>query len=215
MALETRIPPRPIYRIGRLPDAWQPPDWSQASPDGTFGNRFDDPKSFYRVLYASSKPVACFIETLAWYRPDLPLLKELNAIDGENDFSPIGQVPPEWNERRLLGSAVAFGDAYAEIAGAEWITLLRRELLADCLRLGIKDIDASVLKGSQRPITQLASRTVFEHEYKGICYRSRYGDQFENWALFEPFLLKDTHSSAIAKDHPALLEAAKILGLNM
>jgi len=42
MALETKTPPQPIYRIGRRPDAWRPPDWSRASPDGTFGNRFDD-----------------------------------------------------------------------------------------------------------------------------------------------------------------------------
>jgi hypothetical protein len=45
MAVETKTPPQPIYRIGRRPDAWRPPDWSRASADGTFGNRFDDPES--------------------------------------------------------------------------------------------------------------------------------------------------------------------------
>jgi hypothetical protein len=40
MAVETKTPPQPIYRIGRRPDAWRPPDWSRASADGTFGNRF-------------------------------------------------------------------------------------------------------------------------------------------------------------------------------
>ena len=29
LALEARIPPQPIFRIGRQPDAWQPPDWSR------------------------------------------------------------------------------------------------------------------------------------------------------------------------------------------
>ena len=56
MALETKTPPQPIYRVGRQPDAWRPPDWSRASADGTFGNRFDDPESYYRVLYASKAP---------------------------------------------------------------------------------------------------------------------------------------------------------------
>jgi len=88
MALETKTPPQPIYRIGRQPDAWRPPDWSRASADGTFGNRFDDPESYYRVLYASSQEVSCFIETLARYRPDLTLLAELEAIEGDNDFFP-------------------------------------------------------------------------------------------------------------------------------
>ena len=54
--LEGKTPPETIYRIGRKPDPWQPPDWSRANPDGTFGNRFDDPEGYYRVLYAASRP---------------------------------------------------------------------------------------------------------------------------------------------------------------
>jgi hypothetical protein len=34
--------PGVIYRLGRKPDPWAPPDWASAGPDGTFGNRFDD-----------------------------------------------------------------------------------------------------------------------------------------------------------------------------
>ena len=47
--------PGVIYRLGRKPDPWAPPDWASAGPDGTFGNRFDDPDATYRVLYASSQ----------------------------------------------------------------------------------------------------------------------------------------------------------------
>jgi hypothetical protein len=36
--------------------------------DGTFGNRYDDPRGEYRVLYATSQRVGAFIETLARYR---------------------------------------------------------------------------------------------------------------------------------------------------
>jgi hypothetical protein len=60
MALETRVPPKPIYRVERGTDAWQAPDWAWASIDGTFGNRFDDPDSLYRVLYASSQEGVMF-----------------------------------------------------------------------------------------------------------------------------------------------------------
>ena len=59
MTLEAKSPPEPIYRIGRRPNAWQPPDWSQASKNGTFDNRFDDPESYYGVIYASSQEVSC------------------------------------------------------------------------------------------------------------------------------------------------------------
>jgi hypothetical protein len=215
LALETKVPPQPIYRIGRQPDAWQAPDWSRASrSDGTFGNRFDDPESYYRVLYASSQEVSCFIETLARFRPDLTLLAELKAIEGEDDFLPLGGVPPDWCANRVLGTASAEGN-YAEVCGGEWITHLRRKLASECLRLGIKDLDASVLQsGSPRYITQLASRVVYELGLlPGIYYRSKYAHDLENWALFEPFRIRDSALKPIADDHPALREAVRILGL--
>ena len=81
--------------MARHPDAWQLPDWSRAK-DGTFGNRFDDPESEYRVLYASSQQVSCFVETLARFRPDLTLLEELKEIKGDDDFLPVGEVPRNW-----------------------------------------------------------------------------------------------------------------------
>ena len=59
-----------IYRLGRKPDPWAPPDWASAGPDGTFGNRFDDPDATYRVLYASLQRLGCFVETLARFRID-------------------------------------------------------------------------------------------------------------------------------------------------
>jgi RES domain len=67
--------------VGRKPDPWLPPDWAYAK-DGTFGNRFDDPEGIYRVLYASTQPLACYLETLARFRPDLTLLVELQSIEG-------------------------------------------------------------------------------------------------------------------------------------
>jgi hypothetical protein len=50
MELEERRPTEPVYRLGRRPNAWQPPEWFLAHSDGTFGNRFDDPEGYYRVL---------------------------------------------------------------------------------------------------------------------------------------------------------------------
>ena len=218
MALETKTPPPIIYRVGRKPDAWQPPDWSRSSPDGSFGNRFDDPESYYRVLYASSQEVSCFIETLARFRPeltDLALIAELHAIAGDDDFPAPGEVPPDWVRKRVLGTASVDGN-YADVCGGEWISLLRRKLASDCVRLGVMDFDAGVLQGgSPRMITQLASRVVYEVGLPGIYYRSRYGHAFENWALFEPFRIRETASRSIEKNHPALLEAARILGLKV
>lgn len=197
-----------------MPDAWEPPDWSRALPDGTFGNRFDDPESEYRVLYASSQEVGCFLETLARFRPDLETLAAVKAIEGDDDFTPAGKVPPGWERNRAIGTARA-ERICADICGGEWLTYLRRRLAPDCVRLGIKEFDASLMQSPSRLITQLASRIVYELGYAGIYYRSRYGNNLENWALFEPFLLGDTASRAITRNYPALVEAARILGIEV
>jgi len=125
--LESKRPPATIFRLARKPDPWQAPDWSRANPDGTFGTRFDDPEGYYRVLYAATQKLSCYLETLARFRADLSLLAELNEIEGDNDFLPLGTVPREWCDERLLGSAHADGD-YAEIYSSGWILLLRHRL---------------------------------------------------------------------------------------
>lgn len=78
-------PDGPIYRLGREPDPWAWPDWSTAGPDGTFGNRWDDPATSYRVLYASSQRLGAFVETLARLRPDLEVVAALGEIEGDQE----------------------------------------------------------------------------------------------------------------------------------
>ena len=106
--LDTKTPNLLLFRLGRKPDPWSPPDWSRALPNGTFGNRFDDPQGNYRVLYAATQRVSCFIETLARFRPDLSLIAELQEIAGEDDYVPLGTVP--------IGAI-----------GASWVRLRSRE----------------------------------------------------------------------------------------
>lgn len=213
--LESRRPPAEIFRIARKPDPWQPPDWSRANADGTFGNRFDDPHGFYRVVYASSQRLSCFLETLARFRPDLSLIAELREIEGNDDFLPLGVVPREWRDNRLLGTASATGE-YADIYASEWVALLRRALADECLRLGVQDLDAGILqRESPRRLTQLASARVYERGFPGIYYRSRHGHNLENWALFEPFLITGSRSEKISSDDPNLLQALGILGLRL
>src|SRR5258708_27234615 len=103
MQLESRKPPSLVFRIGRRPNAWKAPDWVLAHSDGTFGNRFDDPQGYYRVPYASSQRLACFVETLARFRPDLTLLAELGEIEGPDDFLPLRTVPKDWLDGRVMG----------------------------------------------------------------------------------------------------------------
>jgi hypothetical protein len=153
--------PGVIYRLGRKPDPWAAPDWASAGPDGTFGNRFDDPDATYRVLYASSQRLGCFVETLARFRIDPTLLAELAQIEGADDYCPLGEVPIEWVEKRILGRATTDKD-YADVCSSEWISRLRKLLASHLKKFGVEEFDASVLQqAAPRILTQSVSRIVF------------------------------------------------------
>jgi hypothetical protein len=202
-----------IYRIGRRPDPWQYPDWSRANPDGTFGNRFDDPEGRFRVLYACSTRLGCFLETLARYRPDLALYAELQEIEGENDAVPAGVVPDEWLQDRTIGSANVHGH-FAIIGASHWIMTLRRALAPLLVDLGLADFDASVLQlSAPRRLTQSVSAVVYRQGFHGIRYLSKHGHEMENWAAFEPANLTEATARPIERDDPDLLEAFRLLDL--
>lgn len=187
MITET-APPRTLYRLGREPDPWAPPDWAYAGEDGTFGNRFDDPRGTYRVLYASSSRLGCFLETLARFRVDVALAAALAEISGADDYVPLGIVPREWRRGRAMGAADAAG-VFAAIGSSESLATLREALAATLVELGLEDLDAAAVRSSvPRAFTQAVSRYVYDTgRFDGVNYRSRYGDEIENWAVFEPF----------------------------
>ena len=204
-----------LYRLGRRPDPWAPPDWASAGHDGTFGNRFDDPDATYRVLYASSQRLGCFLETLARFRVDLKLAAELAEISGDVDHVPLGEVPVEWIEKRIMGVSTTEGD-YADICSSEWISRLRLSLARHLPKFGVHDLDASVLqKTAPRTLTQFVSRIVFFAGFAGVYYLSKYGHDIENWALFEPFRIQVAEPRAILHRDPDLQRALQLHSLKL
>jgi hypothetical protein len=168
----------------------------------------------FSTLPLSESPV--FVETLARFRPDISLIAELQAIAGEDDYVPLGTVPSDWCEPRMMGKATVTG-GYATIYGTSWVSHLRHALASDCIALGIEDLDDSVLqRGEPRRLTQLASLKVNEAGLDGIYYRSRYGHDLENWALFEPFEISSAEIPiAVRPDDVDLKEPCKLLGLKI
>ena len=146
-------------------------------------------------------------------RVDPKLLAGLAQIEGEDDYCPIGEVPLEWVEKRITGVATAGGE-YADICSSEWISRLRDMMAGHLERFGLDDLDASVLQmTAPRSLTQLVSRVVFDEGLAGIYYRSKYGHDVENWALFEPLQIKMKDSELIRPDDPDLQRAFGLHGL--
>jgi RES domain len=220
MDLELKRPPGPLFRVGRDDDAWAVPDWAYAKEDRTFGNRFDDPAGVYRVLYASSQRLGCFIETLARFRVDVSFVADLALMEnGEDDFTAFGTVRRAWIKRRCIGTANVEGE-YADIYALGWVSHLRTALAGIAVKLGMKDFDLSSLEPAEpRVLTQQAGRIAFELGYAGVFYHSRYGHSIENWAIFEDWTLPDRFpihqpkSQKVVEADPDLLEALRILGL--
>ena len=210
-------PDGPLYRLGRQPDPWAWPDWSYAGPDGTFGNRYDDPEASYRVLYASSQRIGTFLETLARFRPDLEVLAELEQIEGDDEPSPA--VPQAWLDNRLLGEATV-EERFVDVGDTTSLATIRSALAASAIRCGLDEIDAATIRlRAPRAFTQDVSRFVYEQgPFVGIRYRSRLGDDVLNWAIFEPapdapspFVA--VTSTTIEADDPDLRAALGVLGL--
>jgi hypothetical protein len=202
-----------IYRLGRKPDPRVALDWASAGPDGTFGNRFDDPDATYRVLYASSQRLGCFVETLARFRIDPKLQAELAQIEGADDYCPLGEVPVEWLGKRIMGLATT-DQEYADVCSSEWVSRLRKLLAVHLKKFGLGEFDASVLQQTApRILTQFVSRIVFNDGFPGIYYRSKYGHDIENWALFEPFQIKIQESEIIRLDDRELQRALELHSL--
>lgn len=208
-------PPKDVHRVARKPDPWALLNWTWVHDDGTFDNRYDDPQAKYRVLYAATRRLTCFIETLAWYRIDMIAAAEMALISGEDDFYPRGKVPPEYLNTRTMGVATVQAEC-ADLGNAEWLARLRVKLLPYAKDFGLTDIDASVLqRSSPRRLTQLMSRVVYEDGADGIRYLSKFGNDLENWAFFEPVTILTKRTEGLREDDPDLLQALEILNLTL
>lgn len=115
----------------------------------------------------------------------------------------------------MMGRAIARGE-YADICSAEWIGRLHSRLAPEFARFAIEDFDASVLQQTApRLLTQRISGLVFAEGFDGIYYRSKYGHDLENWALFEPFKIEVTGTEALQPDDPDLQRALFLLQLRI
>ncbi|QEC48702.1 RES domain-containing protein [Baekduia soli] len=228
--LRAASPSGELYRVGRRPDAWAWPDWAYAGPDGTFGNRYDDPLGEYRVLYAAGRRRGAFLETLARFRVDVALVAEMEAIEGDERDGPFptiapGLVPDTWTATRCLGVATAPPGPFADVAHSDSLAHLRVALAARLVHYGLDDLDGGdVRRRTPRAFTQDVSRHVFAtpadelgHPFAGLRYPSRLGDELVNWAIFEggPPVTVVHRGQAIAAQDPALQDALRTLDLRL
>ena len=128
-------------------------------------------------------------------------------------YCPLGEVPMAWIEKRIMGVATTDKD-YADVCSSEWISRLRKLLAIHWKKFGVEEFDASVLQvTAPRILTQSVSRIIFYGGFAGIYYRSKYGHDIENWALFEPFHINVQEAEFIRSDDRDLERALELHSL--
>lgn len=220
--LDAKSPATRLHRLGRAPDPWLWNDWSYAHSDGTFGNRWDDPDSEYRVLYASTERLSCFMETIGRFPGDPQVRAGLDEIvlePGEVDHAlgPGELVVADWLARRMIATASVTG-SFAEVGTSDSLAYLHTQVAHLLSDFGLEELDVAAIRSVRRELTQQISRIVFEcstpqgrRAFDGIQYLSRYGYEFENWAIFEPAAIDPERAEEIVVGDHDLLEAARRL----
>ena len=146
-----------VWRVGRAPDPWA---WVDRSYAGH--NRWDDANGVFRTIYAGDSLYACFVELLAYARPDVGLdgsdllacIVEDPADAAEHPVSAAGALPRDWIQARMVASAKLTG-SFADMRSSEMIAALRPQFVQLALRLGYHDFDAAAVKSAQhRALTQ-------------------------------------------------------------
>jgi len=212
-----------LYRIGRKPNPWQIISWSYAQDDRTFGNRFDDADGSFRVLYAASTRLCCFLETLARFRrPPAAVLQQLSLIEhAEDDHTPPGVVPASWLAKRRMGQAIVDPHLrFADIYASTWLFAVEHKLSEFGLLPVGQDFDLALLLAQHRLLTQRAATFIYGQGFDGIYYLSRYGTDLENWALFERRegefgILRQEEPEPITENDPDLQKSLQCFGLKI
>jgi hypothetical protein len=203
-------PAGPLCRIGRWPNplVFLP-------KEAVGAGRFDDPRAEFRVLYAAEQRRACFVETLAIWRPSLRDLADLRAVWGANAPAPWRSAPDDWHLKRCLGRFHLLpGQRWLDLRAFETREALRAQFADAVIRLGLPDLDVSGVRGPSRALTQAIARWAYEQGYQGIAYSSRFDDAFDCWAVFEGAAFQPAGPpEPIARDDPDLRATAELFGL--
>lgn len=205
-----------LYRIGRWPNPCSLPPWTAAGLQ-----RFDDPGGRFRVLYAAEDRRACFIETLAAFRPPLEADVDTLRPSWRGHRPPLlGQITPDWHRRRAvcrLRVSASSAHAFLDLRALPTLVTLRDVFAALLVDLGLRDLDTSGVRGPSRRLTQAIGGWACDEGFAGIAYKSRFDDSYTCWALFEG---RATWAPAgppelITRRDPDLRAAAMLFGLTL
>ncbi len=194
-ALEVDDDPGVVWRVAYPPQPWAWTPWKHAH--GRFAGRWDDPDAQFRTVYASDTLLTCLLEVLAPFRPEGAVADAMSQIAEDDDDQAqhstlaVGQVPRDWSNPRVIGTATLTG-RYAAVTRAGSLATLRGRFLTLATALGLPDLDAAALKLAEpRELTQVIAGWIHklydngQALLDGVRFDSRHGDNRPVWAVME------------------------------
>jgi hypothetical protein len=213
VAQEAPTPISPLWRLGYAPEPLEWPEWRYVG-----SGRFDDPQGQYRVLYLAELRRTCFAEVLAQFRASPAVLAMLAAVGGTDEPIPTrGKVPSDWHlKRRTQRLTVMPDQRWLDLRALSTLQQLRSDLAGLLVLHDIPDLDAGVVQGANRAVTQAISRWAYERGFQGIVYRSRLDNEIGCWAIFEgAAFLPEGRVEIITRADPDLIDIASIYDLEL
>jgi hypothetical protein len=214
--VEGRAAPAPLFRLGYGSNAWGWPPWQYVGK-----GRWDDPEGDYRILYASTERFTTFIEVMGDFATDAVFEATWLLIEGDDDATPPGEAPTDWLRHRSMGRGRIRGHFAAASLGAS-LRFFQQRVGPIAAIHGVPQINAATVREKQpREITQAISRLLFNckrrlrRQFRGVQYFSRHGDDFENWAIFEPCKITEKETGPVNEDDPDYQQALRFLGLSL
>jgi hypothetical protein len=219
---------RHVHRVGFEPEPWTWTPWQYAE-HGRFSGRWDDPDGVWRSIYVGESRLACYLEVLAFARPDPQLQDALAGIDEAPEDAaahptlPGGVLSESWKWPRRVGSARLSG-WHAVPGDKESLATLRARFLALAIKLRLVDVDAAAIRLAEpRGFTQAIAAWLYDQTapdgtpLAGVQFVSRHGDGLNLWAVFErpgdddvSAHLREPESEPIDADDSELRAAMKI-----
>lgn len=201
-------PTTTLYRIVRA-------DHVNLFPPPNFRGRFDDPRGEYRVLYASLERTGSFAETLQQFRPDLATRAAMARLSGSAVPRPEVRLTSWAHARVLLTLRLARTARLCDLRNSTNLEHAANGVAGDAAGLGIDDLDASHVTGSDRRVTQRVSRWAYDTGYDGLLYPSRLATAWTCCALFNRIRPRVVNREPVAVADPDLLEVSRAFNIRV
>lgn len=189
---------------------------------GTLGHRFADPRGTFYETYTAETLAGALVEIWADDVPDFATLHAASKVRGAGTtpYDPV-RLPEASMELHVWELGTRPNAVALDVRETQTRTWLRRspELSAPFTRARVGTVLTSWTVEGEGPRSRIATQAIARHAYRdaagyaGISYRSRHGNNENNFAIFDRSGVSVVAQRPLSASETGAIEAAERLGL--